>query len=29
VRVKKETVSGIKTINETRNAKQKAITDVQ
>lgn len=29
VRVKKETVQGIKTIRETRSAKQKAITDVQ
>jgi len=29
VRVKKETSQGIKTINETRSAQQKAITDIQ
>ena len=29
VRVKKETIQGIKTINETRSAKQKGITDLQ
>ena len=29
VRVKKETVQGIKTIKETRNAQQKSVTDVQ
>ena len=29
VRVKKETILGIKTVNETRSAKQKTITDVQ
>ena len=29
VRVKKETIQGIKTIQETRNSKQKIVTDVQ
>ena len=29
VRVKKETIQGIKTIKETRSAKQKIITDLQ
>lgn len=29
IRVKKETIQGIKTIQETRNAKQQSITDVQ
>ena len=29
VRVKKETSQGIKTINETRSAQQKAISDIQ
>jgi len=29
VRVKKETIQGIKTINETRSAKQRIVTDVQ